>query len=63
MLTPPTDWKTSLDIKNPKEISHYWSHMVSIIEFEAFLTGIVSEFTNEVQHFKKVLLWERNIIT
>lgn len=40
-LTPPENWGTSLDIQNPEEIAHYWSYLVSIIEFEAFLTTIV----------------------
>lgn len=37
----PEDWKTSIDIKEPSQIAHYWSYLVSIIEFEAFLTTIV----------------------
>lgn len=40
-LQPPEDWKTSIDIKEPSQIAHYWSYLVSIIEFEAFLTTIV----------------------
>ncbi len=40
-LQPPEDWKTSLRDIRPEEKAHYWSFMVSIIEFEAFLAAIV----------------------
>lgn len=40
-LVAPNDWKTSLKLKDESEKCHYWTHLVSIIEFEAFLTGVV----------------------
>ena len=41
VLQAPDDWETSLDIEGSGELSHYWSYLVSIIEFEAFLSAVV----------------------